>query len=77
MARPALQEGQRLADGRYRLVRQLGAGGMGEVWLAIDEDSGAQVAAKAIACDAAESPEARSKLREEYLRVRKLVHPGI
>ncbi|MFF3328936.1 protein kinase [Streptomyces sp. NPDC002888] len=39
----------RIIKGRYRLLRMLGAGGMGRVWLAYDQELACQVAVKEIA----------------------------
>jgi tetratricopeptide (TPR) repeat protein/predicted Ser/Thr protein kinase len=66
-----------LAVGHYRLVRPLGRGGMGEVYLAHDETLERQVAIKFIAPDHAGDDVARRRLIREARAAAILEHPGI
>jgi eukaryotic-like serine/threonine-protein kinase len=66
--------GMRLVLGRYRLMRRLGAGGFGVVWLAHDERLDRVVAVKRIAVhDAA----AGTRAQREAKAAARLSHPGI
>jgi len=61
---------------RYRLVEQIGRGGMGIVYEADDEALGRRVAVKVLAAELASSEEAE-RLRREARTVAGLEHPGI
>lgn len=69
-----LNEGTLLA-GRYRLVRQIGIGGMGEVWLAEDRRSESRVALKFVA-DESDSA-AVERLQNEWRIGSRLMHANI
>ncbi len=76
----ALEE---LQDGRYRLVRSLGSGGMGEVYLMQDMRINRQVAIKVIRSEGAPYPdstaaqEAARLFQREARAIAALEHPNI
>lgn len=70
------REGVPEALGPYRLDGRLGAGGMGEVYLAHDERLGRRVAVKRIRPDH-DDETARERLRREARAVARLSHPSI
>ncbi|MBI4859996.1 MAG: protein kinase [Candidatus Riflebacteria bacterium] len=70
-------EGRMLAD-RYRLVRLLGHGGMGQVWLARDGAmEGSEVAVKLLPLELWCDSESRTNLIKEARLSLKLTHPNI
>src|SRR5215813_8072377 len=63
--------------GRYRLLSPLGAGGMGEVYHAVDERLDREVAVKILPARLADSPEAMRRFEREAKAVAALSHPNI
>src|SRR5690349_2323161 len=63
--------------GPYRAIRQLGAGGMGEVFLAHDEELGRNIAIKLLPADVATDAEQLNRLRNEARSASSLNHPNI
>jgi eukaryotic-like serine/threonine-protein kinase len=62
---------------RFRVVRKLGAGGMGEVYLAEDEMLGRKVALKLLPEGLFSDPEVRRRFSQEARAVSALNHPQI
>jgi Protein kinase domain len=63
--------------GPYTIVRELGRGGMGRVYLATDGKLGRSVAIKALAPNLTRDPLHRERLRREARAAAALTHPGI
>jgi serine/threonine protein kinase len=71
------QAGQKVGDGRFTLVKQLGRGGMGVVWLAQDTRLDEPVALKFLPPEIAADSVALNDLRRETARSHHLTHPNI
>jgi serine/threonine protein kinase len=62
---------------RYDPVEPIKKGGMGEIWIAIDQDFHRKVAIKEILPESAHDPRIRKRFLRESLITAKLEHPGI
>jgi hypothetical protein len=71
-----LTAGARLAD-RYTLIRQLGAGGNADVWLASDDRTEARVALKLLRLDATADSAQTALLKREWRIGARLMHAHI
>ena len=67
--------GRRLSH--FRITAKLGEGGMGEVYLALDEQLERQVALKVLPADLAQNPELLKRLEREAKALAALDHPHI
>lgn len=72
----SIREGDVL-DGRWRIEKKLGQGGMGSVFAARDLELDRPVAVKALALDLCEEPELVARFDREGRAAAKLDHPGI
>jgi hypothetical protein len=71
-----LQAGARLGN-RYHLQQRLGAGGMGEVWLAVDEVLRRTVAVKAMLPGVAGDPDFARRFEAEATSMARIHHPAV
>ena len=71
-----IEAGLVLSD-KYQLVREIGRGGMGSVWLAKRLDLNADVAVKVMRTDAAEKPGALARFRREAKATAALRSPHV
>ncbi|MET9972815.1 serine/threonine-protein kinase, partial [Streptomyces sp. NPDC006356] len=71
----------RLLAGRYRVLAQLGRGGMGVVWRAVDEVLGREVAVKELRtysdADGPELADLRLRMQREARAAARVKHPGV
>ncbi|MCP5525426.1 MAG: SUMF1/EgtB/PvdO family nonheme iron enzyme [Verrucomicrobiales bacterium] len=72
-----LKPGQLVGPGRFTLIRELGRGGMGVVWLAQDTSLGEQVALKFLPPEVCHDPVALNDLRRETVKSHRLTHPNV
>ncbi len=73
---PALDAGMVVAD-RYEILRRIGKGGMGEVFLAADRNTGRKVALKTLHAKYSRNMNAVARFIREVRLARRLNHPGI
>jgi hypothetical protein len=63
--------------GPYKIIEKLGAGGMGEVYLAEDTRLGRQVAIKVLPSSVQDNPEGLARLEQEARILAKVEHPNV
>src|ERR1041384_4566864 len=66
-----------LFDGRYRILRKLGSGGMANVYLAEDQELGRRVAIKILSDRRANDDQFVERFRREAKNAAGLSHPNI
>ena len=70
-------ERQTILGGKYRLIRQIGRGGMGTVYEGVHVDVGRRVAIKTLQPEVAEHPEARARFEREARAAGTIEHPNV
>lgn len=71
-----LEEGEQF-DGRYRIRREIGSGGMGHVYAAFDEELRETVAIKIIRPDLVDDDELVERFKREVRIARQIHHPNV
>src|SRR5215217_1494990 len=71
----ALELGSRLDA--YEIVRPLGSGGMGEVWLASEVRLGRKIALKVLPADLTRDPRRVQRFKQEARAASALNHPNV
>lgn len=74
---PVLREGTSLKHDTFIIIRQLGRGGKGEVYLARQPRMGRDVAIKVLSGMAAQDPQALARFQREALAAASLSHPNV
>ncbi len=74
---PAFSPGERLGGERYRVVRFLAKGGMGEVYEVEDTDLGEHVALKTLRPRHGKDDTAQQRFKREITLQRKISHPNV
>lgn len=73
----AVGPGVELCDGRYRLERTIGIGGMASVWLGRDQRLDRPVAVKVLSDTLASDPAYVQRFRREAQTAARLSHPNL
>ncbi len=63
--------------GRYKLLRRIGKGGMGEVWRALDKATRQDVALKILSREQGRDPAAIARFEREIQATAELAHPNV
>lgn len=72
-----MENAEHIAANRYRLLEQLGRGGMGVVWRARDERLGRDVALKVLHAWVADDEDLRRRFEREAAALARLEHPNV
>jgi serine/threonine protein kinase len=73
--RPLLEEGAQV--GRYRILKRLGAGAMGEVYLGVDESLGRRAAIKVLGGRHLANPTVKERFLREARALARHAHPNL